>query len=225
LVPIKHANDYLSGLRPEIQADLGGISLERFANAGEVLLRAGQPCFVLYQLLEGEVECHAPGRRGSVSIAATLGKDDWLGLLEAVSGLPAMANVIATTPVRLRAIQSYDFEALLTRHPALSRRVLRLFSISLSAVYHQMNDRDALPLRERLLRALYILSFTNGKALRQQGVLIEIPQAELSQRLSAARQTVNRQLKQLEREGLIRVNYRSITVLGLQHWAEHQVST
>jgi len=51
-----------------------------------------------------------------------------------------------------------------------------------------------------------------------------MPQEELSQRLAAARQTLNRQLKSLEREGLIRVNYGSITVLGLHRLAERQLS-
>lgn len=225
MVPINHTNNFFNELTPALQAAFDEISRDRHADAGEVLLRAGCQCAQLYQLRAGRVEYRMDDGRGGSAVAATMGKGDWIGLPEVFSGLPASADVTALTPVTLRVIQNHDFEALLERHPALSRRLLQLFSVSLSSIYHQARDRNAMPLRDRLLRTLYMLSFSHGKTLRhQQGILIEMPQEELSQRLAAARQTLNRQLKLLEREGLIRVNYGSITVLGLHRLAERQLS-
>jgi CRP-like cAMP-binding protein len=225
MVPINHTNNFFDELSPELQAAFDEISYERHAAAGEELLRSGCQCSQLYQLRAGKVEYRVPDGKGGDTVAATMTKGDWIGLPEAFTGLPATADVVAVTPVQLRIISHRDFEVLLDHHPALARRLLQLFSLSLSAVYHQARDRNALPLKERLLRTLYMLSFSHGKTLRQQqGILIEMPQEELSQRLAAARQTLNRQLKALEREGLIRVNYGSITVLGLHRLAERQLS-
>jgi CRP/FNR family cyclic AMP-dependent transcriptional regulator len=225
MVPINHVNNFFDGLSPELHNAFDDIGFERDAAAGEALLRTGCQCSQLYQLRAGKVEYRMTDGRGGDAVAATMTKGDWIGLPEAFSGLPATADVVAVTPVRTRIIPHRDFEALLERHPALARRLLQLFSLSLSAVYHQARDRDALPLKDRLLRTLYMLSFSHGKTSRQQqGILIEMPQEELSQRLAAARQTLNRQLKALEREGLIRVNYGSITVLGLHRLAERQLS-
>ena len=225
MVPIDQTTNFFDELSPELQLAFDGISHEHHAAAGEALLRAGRQCDQLYQLRAGKVEYRVEDGRGGQTVAAALAKGDWIGLPEAFSGLPSAANVVAVTPVELRVIPKTAFEALLDHHPVLARRLLQLFSVSLSAVYYQARDRDALPLKERLLRTLYMLSFSHGKTLRQQqGILIEMPQEELSHRLAAARQTLNRQLKALEREGLIRVNYGSITVLGLQRLAERQIS-
>lgn len=224
MVPISRTNHFFDELPRDLHAAFDDISRERHAAAGEALLRAGCQCSQLFQLRTGKVEYRAPDGRGGEAVAATMNKGDWIGLPEAFNGLPATADVIAVTPAQLRVIAHRDFEALLERHPVLARRLLQLFSQSLSATYHQARDRNALPLKDRLLRTLYMLSFSHGKTLRQQqGILIEMPQEELSHRLTAARQTLNRQLKALEREGLIRVNYGSITVLGLQRLAERQL--
>jgi CRP/FNR family transcriptional regulator, cyclic AMP receptor protein len=224
MVPINHINHFFDELPQELQTAFDDISFERHAAAGEALLRSGCQCSQLYQLREGKVEYRVPDGRGGEAVAASLSKGDWIGLPEAFSGLPATADVIALTQVQMRIIPHRDFDALLDRHPLLARRLLQLFSLGLSASYHQARDRNALPLKDRLLRTLYMLSFSHGKTLRQQqGILIEMPQEELSHRLAAARQTLNRQLKALEREGLIRVNYGSITVLGLHRLAERQL--
>jgi CRP/FNR family cyclic AMP-dependent transcriptional regulator len=225
MVPINHTNNFFDTLSPELRTAFDEISYERTAAAGDALLRSGCQCSQLYQLRAGKVEYRAADARGGDDVTATMTKGDWVGLPEAFSGLPASADVVAITPVELRVIEQREFEALVERHPMLARRLLQLFSVSLSSIYHQARDRNALPLKERLLRTLYMLSFSHGKTLRhQQGILIEMPQEELSQRLAAARQTLNRQLKVLEREGLIRVNYGSITVLGLHRLAERQLS-
>jgi CRP-like cAMP-binding protein len=225
MVPINHTNHFFGELPPELHAAFDNISQERTAAAGEALLRTGGQCSQLYQLRSGKVEYRTSDGRGGETVAATMNAGDWIGLGEVFSGLPAMADVVAVTPVRLRIILQRDFEALVERHPVLAARLLRLFSLNLSSVYQQARDRNALPLKERLLRTLYMLAFSHGKTLPQQpGILIEMPQEELSRHLAAARQTLNRQLKALEREGLIRVNYGSITVLGLHRLAERQLS-
>jgi CRP-like cAMP-binding protein len=224
MVPISYTNEFFKGLSPELRAAFDNISLERKADAGEVVLRAGGQCSHLYQLRAGRVECRLGDGHGSVTVAATLGKDDWIGLPEVFSSLPSLGDVITLTPVTLRIIKNHDFEALLERHPALSRRLLQFFSVSLSSIYHQARDRNIMPLRGRLLRMLYMLSFSHGKTLRdQQGVIIKMTQEELSQRLAAARQTLNRHLKRLEQEGLIQVNYGSIAILRLSHLAKCQL--
>jgi CRP/FNR family transcriptional regulator, cyclic AMP receptor protein len=224
MVPISQTNHFFAELPRDLHSAFDDISSERHAAAGEALLRTGCQCSQLYQLRSGSVEYRMADGRGGDAVAATMSKGDWIGLAEVFNGMPATADVIAVTPAQLRVITHRDFDALIERHPELARRLLKLLSQSLAATYHQARDRNALPLRDRLLRTLYMLSFSHGKTLRQQqGILIEMPQEELSHRLAAARQTLNRQLKALEREGLIRVNYGSITVLGLQRLAERQL--
>ena len=224
MIPINNMYDFFGDLPPELHAAFDEVSQYREADAGETLLRAGNVCTQLYQLRAGKVEYRSTDAQGNEMVAATMAKYDWIGLPELYSGMPAMADVIAITPLRLRVVQHRDFEALVERHPLVARRLLRLFSLRYTAMYHQARDRHALPLKARLLKTLYMLAVSHGKTMRQQQeILIEMPQEELSRLLAAARQNLNRQLKALERDGLIRVNYGSITVLGMQRLAERQM--
>lgn len=142
---------------------------------------------------------------------------DWIGLSELFTALPAMSDVIALSPVRLRTIRQRDFEALMNRHPAIARQLLRLLSLRFSVMYYLDIDRNALTLKERLLKTLYVLSFSHGKRINDsQNIVIEMSQDDLNKVLVASRQNLNKVRKELEREGLLKVNYGSICLPGLE---------
>ncbi len=142
---------------------------------------------------------------------------DWIGLSELFTALPAMSDVVAVSPVRLRTIKQRDFETLMDRYPIIARQLLRLLSLRFSAMYYLDIDRSALTLKERLLKTLYMLSFSHGKRINDgQDIVIEMSQEELSKLLVASRQNLNKALKELEREGLLKVSYDSISLHGLE---------
>lgn len=221
MIPVNNMYNFFDDLPAPLRAALDEVSLFREAEQGETLVRAGRLGVQLYQLVEGEVKYCSWNTQGRETVAAHMKRGDWIGLTEIYTGLPAMSDVVALTKVKLRVIQHRDFEALVERHPILARCLLRLFGLRFSAMYHQAQDRYDLSLKERLLKTLYMLAFSHGKTLRhQQEILIEMSQEELSKLIVAARQNLNKLLKELEREGLLRVNYGSITLLGLHHLAE-----
>ena len=89
------------------------------------------------------------------------------------------------------------------RHDHPCRRCLwRLPSLRFSAIYYVDIDRNALTLKERLLKTLYMLSFSHGKRITDgQDIVIKMSQEALSKPLMASRQNLNNALKEPEREG------------------------
>ncbi len=222
MIPVSNMHNFFAALSPEVQAEFEQVSTFRSVREGDMIIRSGGVCRELYQLREGSVKYSACDYQGRETVIAFMKPGDWIGLSELFTGLPAMSDVLATTPVRLRAIRQRDFEALMDRHPVIARQLLRLFSLRFSTMYYQGMDRGALSLKERLLKTLYMLSFSHGQHDESSDeILIEMSQDELSKMLVASRQNLNRALKELEREGLLRLGYGAIRVLGLEGINRH----
>lgn len=212
MIPIYDLHNFFDALSAPIRAEFDSVSRYRQVKAGTVLVRTGDIRDTLSQIVEGAVRYCSCDSRGRETVTATMKQGDWIGLSEILTGIPAMVDVIATTPVRLRTIARRDFEVLLDRHPVVARRLLRLFGLRFALVYRLAQDRSELTLRERLLKMLYILSFDQAQPVEAAdgGTLIRLSQDELAKMLAASRQTLNRLLRTLEQEGLVSLGYRTI---------------
>jgi hypothetical protein len=145
-------------------------------------------------------------RRGPVQAAAA---PVAVSGVDALTGLPTLANVVAQSPVRLRVIPHDAFEALMARYPAILRELMRIQSLRFSALHYLSLERETLNLKERLLKTLHALALSQPGDT-EQGVSIHMPQIELSRMLAVSRPKLNQALKELEKEGLLSVHYGSI---------------
>ena len=95
-------------------------------------------------------------------------------------------------------------------------------SLRFALMYYVEVDRNALTLKERVLKTLYMLSFSHGKRSgASTDIVIEMSQEALSKLLGASRQNLNRALKELEREQLLAVGYGAIHLPGLEAIRQH----
>jgi CRP-like cAMP-binding protein len=102
--------------------------------------------------------------------------------------------------------------------------MLRLHARRIRQLYGLVEDLNTLPLRSRLAKQLNHLlrsygtpSLSDAKAIR---ISLQLAQEELAQLLGASRQRVNQELKQMERENIIRIEPGGLVVLdreGLLH--------
>ncbi|MCK9285328.1 MAG: Crp/Fnr family transcriptional regulator [Rhodocyclaceae bacterium] len=217
MIPINNMHNFSDALPPGVQEEIDAISNFRNVPQGGMIFRAGGACTELVQIRAGEAKVSSCNREGREAVAALIRPGDWIGVSEIFSGLPTMSDVLALSPVKLRAIGKRDFEALIDRHPVLARHLLRLLSLRFSAIYYMDVDRSVLTLKERVLKTLYMLSFSHGKtAGDEDGILIALSQAELGKLLAASRQNLNRVLKGLEQERLLTVRYGGVRLHGLE---------
>ncbi|MBP8155173.1 MAG: Crp/Fnr family transcriptional regulator [Nitrospira sp.] len=221
VIPVNNMHNFLCALPEEIQAEFDRVSTFSDAQPGETLVRAGDFYHHLYQLCKGSVRCSSCDHQGRETIAAFMKDGDWIGLSETFSSLPSAVDVVVLSPLRLRAVKHRDFMALLDRYPAISRHLLRQFSLRFSAMFRSDIDNKGLTMKERLLKTLYLLSVSHGRYSGDElPVHIDISQEELSKLVGAPRQNMNRILKDLEREGLLHIGYGTIRLRGTEDIAE-----
>jgi CRP-like cAMP-binding protein len=95
--------------------------------AGQSIIRQGDSADRFYVILDGTVEVsrsEAPGE--AARRIRSLGPDDAFGELGLLTGAARSATVMATTPVRLLALDAAVFLELVTAGPELAPRLLAL---------------------------------------------------------------------------------------------------
>jgi CRP/FNR family transcriptional regulator, cyclic AMP receptor protein len=216
MIPVRNMHNFFDALPAEVQAEFVAASRVRRVVADHTLVHAGDSSHELFQLVEGTVKCCPTDHQGRAMVATQLHPGDWIGLTESFTGMPALCDVVTCSPVKLRVIPRGDFDVLTERYPVVNRELVRLFSLRFSAMYHLAVDRSVLTIKERLLKLLYTLSFSQGPCTSgQDEILIRFSQEELSKMLAASRQNLNRALKELEREGVLALGYGGLKLNGL----------
>lgn len=202
MIPVFYIHNFFDDLPPEVQNEFERVSKYRTVQSGTTIVRIGDRRAHIHQIVQGEVKYCSYDSHGRETVAARMRRGDWIGLSELFTGDSAMTNVVAMSDIHLRTIASRDFAELFDRHPVIARNLLRLFVLRFNLVYQLSQDRNQLTLKERLIKMLCALS-------REQSV-IRISQDDLGKMLAASRQALNRLLKELEREGMVALGYRSI---------------
>ncbi|WP_298600801.1 Crp/Fnr family transcriptional regulator, partial [uncultured Limnohabitans sp.] len=110
-----------------------------------------------------------------------------------------------------------DFQKILSQHVEFYEAMLRLQARRIRQLFGLVEDLNTLPLRSRLAKQLLHLArsygvpcLTNGQEIR---IGLHLAQEELAQLLGASRQRVNQELKQMERELIIRIEPGGLVVL------------
>jgi CRP-like cAMP-binding protein len=112
----------------------------------------------------------------------------------------------AVSEVTCLFLSRRDFEELLATHPAIARRWL-------SSVAQRLAASQA-----RILALLGgSLTAQTASLLAEEAVdrRVELPQRTLAAMLGVARPSLNKILKELERDGLIKISYSTVEVLDL----------
>jgi CRP-like cAMP-binding protein len=96
----------------------------------------------------------------------------------------------------------------------MSRRLRFLFMLA--------EDASLLPLRQRLARAIVRMGHSVGKIAEDGRATIEgISHDELGKMVGATRQSVGRELKKLEQEGSIEIQYGKLIIGDIAAFGEH----
>ena len=145
---------------------------------------------------------------------------DCLGEMSLIDGLPRFNNAYASEPTRLTVLSKQDFDELYARHPEISRQLNVFFCRRLRIAYASAEDASALTLRDRVTRLIARLG-SSAERVSAETILSKLSHESLARMLGASRQSVNRELKELEREGLIRISYGRIAIPDLTRLVRH----
>ena len=141
----------------------------------------------------------------------------WFGDVSIFDGERRTHDCYAHGETTILNVARADFRKILSQHTEFYEALLRLQSRRIRQLYGLVEDLNTLPLRARLAKQLNHLvrsygtpSLSDAKAVR---ISLQLAQEELAQLLGASRQRVNQELKQMEREQIIRIEPGGLVVL------------
>ena len=203
-------------------AQFPGDAVERLVDAGrieklargEVLSRRGQRVTELAIVLDGSLDVSVTSSEGKRLIQVVLDAGQIMNLIPVLDGQPTIHDAKAHTDLVLLLVSAESFLSESDRDPRVSRALMRILCLRSRVLYASLVEAAFLPLRVRCARVLHSLMSQYG-VRRGDGIEIslKLSQEELADMIGRTRQSVNKELKTMEREGVLRMTYSHFIVV------------
>jgi len=199
---------WFANCRPEsIQALLDRGQVRRLAR-GETLSRRGAPVSQLCLILQGVLQTSWSTPSGKRHVEHFVEPGQLTNLIPFIDEHGAIHDVVAHTDACVMLIDRGLFDELLVAEPELLHRVMRLLCLRSRLSYANVAGASLLTLKQRCARALLQLAASHGRPAGQGvAILLKLSQEELADMVGCSRPVLNRELKLLERDGLIEMAY------------------
>jgi len=210
----------LGQLEPqELKRVLAFSRTERFP-AGQVIFRRGEPGHSMLTVISRRAKISVSSSEGKEAVLVILGRGEVLGDMALIDGKERSADATALEPSEALSIHRRDFIPFLERNPAICLRLLGIMSDRLRRISEMVEDRSFLDLPGRLAKTLLDLGRTDGVDTKD-GLRIDIPmsQSAFGAMLGASRETINKQLKAWQNEGLIITGRRFVVLVDVDRLA------
>ena len=112
-----------SSCTPEEVAAVSAVAQESGFQTGQIIVTQGTPGQAFYLILTGRVEIIRDGQ----SLGA-FGPGDFFGEMSLLDHAPRSATIRAIEPTTCLMLSSWDFKALLERHPSIAVKLLEVLS-------------------------------------------------------------------------------------------------
>lgn len=170
----------------------------------EVVFEKGMPGHEMFAILTGRVKIGSFSEDGKEVIFAILESGDFFGEASLLDGQPRSATCTAIEDCQMLVVERRTFISFLERNPSLAIHLLSLLSERLRSADGQMEEINFFPLPARLARKLLALAAEHGDVVGKKiEIAMNISQQELGNMVSVSRESVNKQLNQWVKEGLV----------------------
>jgi CRP/FNR family cyclic AMP-dependent transcriptional regulator len=192
---------------------LAGHARRQSFNIGEPIFHVGAPGQSMMVILTGTVRVSLPGPRGKGIILADLPPGELLGEVALLDGNERSADATALTKCELVVLERRDVLAFLEKRPDVCLNLLELMCARLRKADQRMSDIAFLELSVRLAKVL----LDRIGSVNRAGVTpkLSLSQIELAGMIHANRETVNRCLRDWQRQGIVELDKRWIIIKRL----------
>ncbi|MFL5029241.1 MAG: Crp/Fnr family transcriptional regulator [Xanthobacteraceae bacterium] len=202
-------NPLFAGLGDEAITAIASLCTKRNLESGEMLFQKGDKGDALYGVRRGRVRIETGTAAGGRLALNVLGPGDLFGEIALFDGQPRTADAVAAEASELFMVRRSDFLTYLEREPRITIRLLEMLCQRIRWVSDRMEEAVLLPLHARLARRLCALADDFGSE-------VHISQEELGTYVGAARESVNRQLQEWRRAGIIDLGRGRISLLDIE---------
>lgn len=157
----------------------------------------------VFFVVSGLVRVWMPTLRRTDVILADIGAGELFGELAAIDGLPPLASVMALTATTVASMPAIAFRNVIGQHLTVSNQVVRLLATRVRELDARLWELSTLSIRDRVRAEL--LRLGRPRADQPNHAIISPPptHSELAARISGHREAVTRELKALERDGIL----------------------
>ena len=187
---------------------------------GETLFSRGGEAQGLCCVMAGMLRIGALQPDGSATLLACIEPYQWLGEVSLMDDQPRTHNAVADGESSVLVVPQAALRAWLDANPAQWRDIGRLACSKLRAAFTVFEHMASLPLEQRLLQHLQLLARGYGMRRGPARQHVRLTQEQLSLMLGVSRQSINKALQALERQGAISLRYGRIELLQAVAGAE-----
>lgn len=215
-IDILRRNESLGLLPDGVLQTFAGFSHRRVLKDGELLASRGEHAEGLVVVARGSICAISYNERGQQFAFSMIETGGIWGLVAVLEPSRLMRESRAQGETEVLILPRKDFLEVLDRRPELWRFFTQLLCRHLRRAHQVIDVIALLPLRERLARVLYM----NGNSMKsdhqsESNVRVTLTQDDLAAMLVVTRHAVNRELKSLEQDGLIRTGYGYVDLIDL----------
>jgi len=215
------ASLHFRGLAAEDLDRLAELGRLRTLGDGELVLPASAAQSSLWVVLEGSLRLSTVTRGGKEFIYAVIGPGNHFGLGSLLRGKTPPTDVHASGRTTLAVLDGPSLLALFDERPRLWRHVANLIYMRLTLAMVVLRDMNVAPLSQRIVRRLLGHAISNGHDVgTNSSIELHLTQGELGRMLATSRSRVNGALKTMEKSGLLKVGYRTITLADVPRMRE-----
>lgn len=210
------SSQWLRDAPPQLLQKLEALSRRRTLRNGEQLYARGDAPEGLYGVSRGLIHTELLAPDGHNLLIGLYAPGDWLGEMSLFDDRPRAVHARAVGDTEVLLLPSAQFRALLDAEPQWYRQFARVLSEKLRLAISAIEDNALLPLSARLIKRLLDLARVYGEQT-PTGTLIglHLPQEDLGRMLGATRQSINKELRNLENAGLLTLNHGRILIRDL----------
>ena len=182
--------------------------------ARQIVCRKGEPGDALFIVISGKLKVTTESENGRELILAILEDGETFSEMSLLDNHPRCASVTAVHNSTLLVIKRQEFLAYLERHPQASIALLLILSTRLREMDALLGDMRFLDIRSRLAKILTRLAMQHGRTAGNGSIRIDLKlsQEDLGNLICATRESVNKQLKQWEGEGVLECSQSSFII-------------
>lgn len=217
---------YFSGLDTPALTEVAGAVRERNTKAGEHILLEGEPCEGLYFVVRGQVRLIKTSADGREHVLHVLGPGATFNDVAVFDGGPNSDSAVAVGPTTIGFIPKATMITLIERHSEIAKAALRHLSLrqrSLGRVVEDLALRDVTTRIARLL--LGCIGRHEHIVEKAETACARITHQEIASMVGSVREVVQRALKELERDGVIKLERTRIEIRDparLERWAHEE---
>jgi len=178
-----------------------------------VICHRGEPGTQMFVIVDGRVTLHTDSEDGKELVFGMLGGGEIFGEIAIFDGYERTASVVASEPTELLVIERRDFIPFLEKNAKVAIKLLATLAMRLRRTDELFEDIFFRNLPGRLAKKFLGLAETYGnKTDTGIEIGIKLSQREIGRLTGATRESINKQMRAWEEDGLISCEKGIITI-------------